>query len=635
MAKDRGEFYDYYEDWAGKQFKHLLDYYEIDAGRQRITQPTVYVPFGSYANTSDENEDPTYMGFDFYINWNDSPLFNGSVEAFISTFGGLGNSEVGSRAGIISEFKKQFLRFFKVDSPETAGGVPKFLGKNSPKSYYLKSLKGLEFLSESGDSAKSKSFVNYGTEFIDMTFNEDVSQNLGYLAALYKALSWSRVNGKQIIPENLLRFDVTINITEARKMNRLVYNEENKQVDVYADKISNYQYTLYECQFFFTSFPHGSQVNNDAPTMITDYTIKFNFKHSTLKFNKLILDRGSYQTKTELPIDNSMLNIGIISPRKTNNNTLVESRSSSQPDSTPNFPNNQSNVTESARNVRNQASNPTTTATTAAINTTANAITGAANALGAPTDLQSVNLTALSNQLQNIVGGGAQNNTGSNESTSFQGPDDSNQPNFLELAEAGLLGENSNIGIDPVNTNGGEPISASIASQNNIIKELKKYIRDEETIKVVLPDGGGILGEANRNDSLSQASDGDLGEGSSDEADSMDQINAQNEALEKNSKAKSILDNLNKIGAKAAGNVKQSQRNLGMLNNLQGAQLLRNAESLLNQSVTGRSPGIEKFGNLLLGRGKRALRTEIYRQASLVDRTLRNVRNERNKRNER
>lgn len=313
--------YDFYKDYVGKQFIHLLDYYE-NGQRRLTTEPhTDDTYLGSFISTPDDNEDPTYMGFDFYIKWNDSPLFNGYVEKFIETYAKLGNSEIASRANIIAEFKKQFTKFIKVDSPVTAGTVPQFLGNNSPKSYYLKKVAGLGDLIESGDSSKTKQFPLYGTEFITLTFNEDVSQNLGYLALLYKNLSWSRINGKSIIPENLLRFDVEIVVTEARKMNRYVKKDEDGTYTVFADRISNYTYTLYECQFFFTTYPHGADVDNSAPKVIEDYEFKFNYKFSTLKFNKLMTDRNDPTKKVEFSIDQSNVDLRKIKSSSTNNST--------------------------------------------------------------------------------------------------------------------------------------------------------------------------------------------------------------------------------------------------------------------------------------------------------------------------
>jgi hypothetical protein len=329
--------YNSYRDFVGKQFIHLLDYYEN--GNRRITEPIQTTPellLASWVSSSNENEDPTYLGFDLYIKWNESPLFNGSVERFINTYKGLGNSEIGSRDVIITEFKRQFLKFFRVDAPTTANDVPLFLGQYSPRAYYLKELNGLDNLVHSMDGDKTKQFVSYGTDVITMKFYEDVTQNMGYLSALYKSLSWSRINGKLIIPENLLRFDAEIVVTDIRKFNRLVKNAAENKIEVYADKLTHYKYTLYECQFLFGKLPHGDAVANATKKEdIDDYEVKFNYKFSTLSFNKLNVDAANLANKIEFAIDDSRIDLSKTKPKDTKNNSVQNGSISSSPNNYP------------------------------------------------------------------------------------------------------------------------------------------------------------------------------------------------------------------------------------------------------------------------------------------------------------
>jgi len=336
LREQRLETYNNFEDYAGRQFTHLLDYF-IDQKGQLGNKKTINVGtdnqgtstvgntkdiyLGSFIRTADDNEDPTVLGYDITIKYNESPLFNGTIDSFIEQFGNLGNSEISSRKDLLDNFKKQFARFVKFDSPTTSNS-PEFVNKSGVKVYYMKSLGGLNNLVESGDGDKIKSFVEYGKEFITLEFNEDVSQNLGYLSSLYKSLSWSRINGKQIIPENLLRFDVDITITEIRKFNRVVGNSlPLTSLDVYADLISKYTYTLYECQFFFSSLPHGDTLDMSAATQVEKYEIKFNYKYSTMKFSKFNTG-DSDDTKSEYAIDNKHDNISRINPADTKNSRV-------------------------------------------------------------------------------------------------------------------------------------------------------------------------------------------------------------------------------------------------------------------------------------------------------------------------
>ena len=83
-------------------------------------------------------------------------------------------------------------------------------GKPAYMSYYLKKVSGLEKLIESNIPDKNKSLVEYRKDLLKLTFTEDVSLDMGTLAYLYKLLYWSKPNGKNIVPENLLRFNCDI-----------------------------------------------------------------------------------------------------------------------------------------------------------------------------------------------------------------------------------------------------------------------------------------------------------------------------------------------------------------------------------------------------------------------------------------
>ena len=338
--KTRKIYYNNFEDYAGKQFIHLLDYFSDQKGlgklreiptdtyveveengvkyRKTVPVNTKDIYLGSFIKTFDDNEDPTYLGYDFKIKQLESPLFNGTVQSFINQFSAYGNTEIEARREIYEKFKEQFYRFLRTDVPAT----PKFNGGDGVKTYYLKKIAGLDKLVEAIDSDKGESqFVKYGEDFITLSFNEDVSQNLGYLASLYKALSWSRIHGKLILPPNILRFDVEIEITEVRKFHRVIKNVQDNKLEFIADKFSKYVYTLYECQFFFPSLPHGDTIDMSDVKEITEYEMKFNYKFSTLKFSKLNYENlgGSGAIFSEYNIDNALPVPGKILSKNTNN----------------------------------------------------------------------------------------------------------------------------------------------------------------------------------------------------------------------------------------------------------------------------------------------------------------------------
>lgn len=343
----RKQYYNLFQDYAGKQFTHLLDYFTVQQnspldspiGEQRAIPTGVYtdgktsnintkdIYLGSFVKTFDDNEDPTMLGYDFKIKTLQSPLFNGSANAFIQQFGQLGNTEIFSREEILPRFQRQFFKFLRTDITNTA---PDFNGGSGVKTYYLRKVAGLNRLNDQSDSNEAKQFVDYGKEFITLTFHEDVTQNIGFLASLYKTLSYSRINGKQLLPENLLRFDVEIEITEIRKYNRVFKNVASGNLEFVADKISKYVYTLYECQMFFPNMPHGDTIDMSNVTALEEYEMKFNWKYSTLQFRKFIYGvTESAESDTmsviweERNLDNSQIITTQRGPASTNNNAII------------------------------------------------------------------------------------------------------------------------------------------------------------------------------------------------------------------------------------------------------------------------------------------------------------------------
>ena len=302
--------YDAFKDKAGYEWRHHLDRGEIPIGVELTKNSDIYLT--SFSETDMDNEDPVSFGYDIIIDFDNSPLFNGAVEDFINNFSSY--AELYSRLDTITKFKEQFFKFFKVNTQN-------LLGLDEPRTYYLKKISGLNGLTEDITSGDSKQFVDYGKDFITLGLKEDVSVNTGYLAALYKLLTWSRVHGKKMIPDNLLRFDVEIVVTEARKFNRVRKNDSNT-LDQFADLVSRYRYKVYECQFFFGPFSHGDSIDMSGLEITDGFDIKFNYKFSTMLFEKFT-NTGSVQVGSDITrphniVDNSQINVGAIDPSKSN-----------------------------------------------------------------------------------------------------------------------------------------------------------------------------------------------------------------------------------------------------------------------------------------------------------------------------
>jgi len=215
----------------GKAVSNLtpIDNNALGASNQRLA---------NFKETPWENEDPPMFGFDIIFDSFSSPLLNGSLTDFIANYSNV--SEIASKRQVYEEFKNQFQKFFringemKVDSTQiamtslysTVAGADSASSIHNPhkKNYlghYVKKISGLDFLIEQNKGDTIKYTPDYKKDFITLQLREDVSMNMGVLAHLYKTLYWSKPNGKMLIPENLLRFNCIIIISECRNFQRV------------------------------------------------------------------------------------------------------------------------------------------------------------------------------------------------------------------------------------------------------------------------------------------------------------------------------------------------------------------------------------------------------------------------------
>lgn len=194
-----------------------------------------------------ENEDPVYFGFELIINTQNSPIFNGVAAEFIQQLGfnvAGEHLEIKSRKEILESFNFEIQKFFKfndlVDTNGVITGGPyvnrrpdqspdkdqpanykNLYNSNIKKRHYIKKIEGLDKLIEANTSAASAAFVKWKTDLIKLTFYEDVNLSTGTLLNLYKLLYWSRKRGKGVLPENILRFDCEIIVSEIRNIARV------------------------------------------------------------------------------------------------------------------------------------------------------------------------------------------------------------------------------------------------------------------------------------------------------------------------------------------------------------------------------------------------------------------------------
>jgi len=258
-----------------------------------------------------ENTDPVIFGFEIIIDLVNSPLLNGSVEDFIANFPLV--NEIATRRKVMNDFRQQFVKIFKtkgsfksvIDLPTASIKTSNYANTDSPSqfyssgkpaymSYYLKKIQGLEKLIEANLPDKNKSLVDYRKDVLKLTFTEDVSLDMGTLAYLYKLLYWSKPNGKNIVPENLLRFNCDIVISEVRHFNRVRKGVTNGDLEVVKDNLSRYIYTLNECQFWFDQLAHDSDVDLGGIKTYDDFVVTMDYKYATTKFERWTPDGAGF-----------------------------------------------------------------------------------------------------------------------------------------------------------------------------------------------------------------------------------------------------------------------------------------------------------------------------------------------------
>lgn len=258
-----------------------------------------------------EQNDPVIFGFDIIIDDVTSPLLNGSVLDFLRNYNNV--SEISSKIPVYEDFKQQFIKFFKTKStvnidtdqttiskmrPPSTPEAPsrdnffQDMNKKAYMNYYLKKVGGLDKLIEQNTPSAKKFLVEYNKDLITLNFSEDVTLSVGTLAHLYKLLYWSKPNGKGIVPENLLRFNCDIIVSEVRNYKRVIRGLENNEIKVIKDNVSRYVYSLRECQFYFNTLPHGADVDMGITQISAypegGYTIQFDYKYSTVKLERFV-----------------------------------------------------------------------------------------------------------------------------------------------------------------------------------------------------------------------------------------------------------------------------------------------------------------------------------------------------------
>lgn len=207
--------------------------------------------YGLFKYDDSAFEDPTYLGFTVEIDER-SPLFE-QAEMFLQNRG-VNRSELIARIPVLNDFKSKIVQIFKSqESVEQDGQEAIYI-----KQHYINSISGLDTL--------SKKFINWREDKLTVELHEDISMFSSYLAHTYNNLTYSYENGRAMIPENLLKFNLKIKISEIRNLTSIAKLKstdpiDQKIVDGLKNNVTCIVYTLYDCEFdFFGSKPFENSI---------------------------------------------------------------------------------------------------------------------------------------------------------------------------------------------------------------------------------------------------------------------------------------------------------------------------------------------------------------------------------------
>jgi hypothetical protein len=306
------DYYLLFNDNSTDYFKHGLQIIDNLGGIEDNKSQDSKSRLSQFKNTPFENNDPVIFGFEIVFDSYGSPLLNGSVIDFLNEYTQI--SELRSKIPVYEDFKHQFIKFFKTNTTIKVDTDKAMLSKNRTNyanteahkndvdffsargrkpylNYYLKKIVGLGNLVESNTTDAKKFLVDYRKDVINLSFTEDVSLSVSTLAHLYKLLYWSKPNGKSLIPENLLRFNCDIIVSEVRNFNRVrkaLSGPDQGNLEIIKDNVSRYVYSLKECQFYFNTMAHNPDIDLGNITTYDEYSIQFDYKYSTVKFERFI-----------------------------------------------------------------------------------------------------------------------------------------------------------------------------------------------------------------------------------------------------------------------------------------------------------------------------------------------------------
>jgi hypothetical protein len=211
----------------------------------------------SLLNLLDSIEDPTVLGYALKIDYDNSPLFTAkdtkaSIHDFIDSYRGL-HSELEYVETYWDEFTKGARLIF--ESIETLSNANDRYRSTPYKNHYVSRIDGLDKLDNMFVSTRDDGTMDE----LKLTLYEDVRMFSTHLAMLYNNMVFSYHMGKRLVPENLLRFNLYIKMSDQRPFTHGTTDGDPMR-DAIRNQYSRVIYELRDCEFVF---------ENNLPSTLT------------------------------------------------------------------------------------------------------------------------------------------------------------------------------------------------------------------------------------------------------------------------------------------------------------------------------------------------------------------------------
>lgn len=179
---------------------------------------------------------------------------------------------------LLRKFREDILKVFVTPS---VGAVNLYndLYNGKYKNHYIKNIKNLNSL--------DKMFVSYSAETptcLELELYEDVRLFTTNLKFMYNNFVYNYNKGVRVVPENLLKFNMFIKISEKRTYT--LYNQSDKTISKHTPTLI---YQLHGCEFVFDESILGdtiSMMGSETQDNFANLKIKIKYKKVTRIFNK-------------------------------------------------------------------------------------------------------------------------------------------------------------------------------------------------------------------------------------------------------------------------------------------------------------------------------------------------------------